>query len=217
VGGATFARAALEAICTQAGAGDVHDVVLATIGGALRRHLHAHMDLPPTSLLADATLRSSQGPARRGRANSACLALHTGVADPLERLRRIGADTRAASANARTYLGRRLALDALEFVPTVLLGPAGRAMQAQVNTSVARVQGPQAPLYFAGARLAHLFTMPALRGAVGVAHTVTYYRDEVTIGVAACRSVLPDPARYCALLNQAYGELIAWAGQQAAA
>ncbi|MES2125846.1 MAG: wax ester/triacylglycerol synthase domain-containing protein [Pseudomonadota bacterium] len=208
VGGATFARAALEALCARAGAGDVHDVVLSLIGGALRRHLRAHMDLPDTSLLAEVALRSAQGPGRRGRANSAGLALHTGVSDPLERLRRISAGTHAARGNARSYLGRRLALDALEFVPTVLLGVAGKALQASVNTSVARVQGPQAPLYFAGSRLAHLFTLPPLRGAVGLAHTVTYYCDEVTIGVSACRNVLPDTARYAAFLNQEFDELL---------
>lgn len=234
VTGATFELARLEALCgklrapdgsasgaaahvAMAHLADINDVTLAIVGGALRRYLHGRMDLPAVSLCADAPYSARAGQhggseTRRGAANTAVLALHTDIADPLARLRKIAEHTRAQRASPRAYLSRRLALDALDFVPTLLCGLYDRTVpqlgrSKAVNTVVHRVQGPAAPLYFAGAELLLQFGFVPLRAQAGIAHTVSHYHGLCTIGVTACRSVLPDAERYADCLRAACGEL----------
>lgn len=230
VTGATFELAQLEALCEKlrmpaarasvaaAQGPDINDVTLAIVGGALRRYLHGKMDLPAISMCADAPYsaragRDGDSTARRGAANSAVLALHTEIADPLLRLRKIAANTLAQRASPRAYLSRRLTLDALEFVPSLLCGLYDRSVpqlgrSKAVNTVVHRVQGPAAPLYFAGAELVLLFGFAPLRAQAGIAHTVSHYHGQCTIGVTACRSVLPDAERYADCLRAACADLV---------
>jgi len=113
-------------------------------------------------------------------------------------------------------MGRKLVADAMQFVPAPVLGTVGDLAQwlrlgsrlaPIVNTSIASVRGPDVPLYFAGAPLVGYYGLSVIHDLAGLAHIVGQYHGAVTIGVTACRAMLPDPGRYAACLYEAYDEL----------
>jgi diacylglycerol O-acyltransferase len=220
VEGVRFELAEVERLRDRVPAAAVLDVALTVIGGGLRRYLDSHVELPTTSLVAEVpTISRSAMPvyASRTLAEAAIMSLHTDTESERERLLRIVEDTRPRRADVEKYLGRRLMLDAVEFVPDALLGVTIDMVQRArlfgrlgplVNTTVGSVRGPDAPLYLAGARLVAYFGLPALSEMSGLAHLVGYYHGSLTIGVTACRSMMPDPARYALCLQQAYRSLV---------
>jgi hypothetical protein len=154
--------------------------------------------------------------ASRTPAEAAVLSLHSDVETERERFQLIVEEMRPRRFDVEKYLGRRLMLDAVEFLPDLLLGAASDVVQRVrlmgrlgplINTTVSSVRGPDAPLYLAGAKLVAYYGLPSLSDMSGLGHLVGYYHGAVTIGVVACRSMMPDPARYADCLRQAYRSL----------
>jgi hypothetical protein len=59
----------------------------------------------------------------------------------------------------------------------------------------------------AGATLVGYYGFPPVHDLAGLAHTIGYYNGGMSIGVAACRTMLPDPGRYAQCLRDAFAEL----------
>jgi WS/DGAT/MGAT family acyltransferase len=224
VEGVRFDLAAIERIRDAVPHATVNDVALALIGGALRRYLEGRLDLPAASLVAQAPTTSRSETrifGARSFADSALVTLATDVDDPLERLRRIVAATREQNAHFSVFLGRRMLLDALELVPDAVIGTLGEGAQRMrlgsriapiANTTVESVRGPDVPLFLAGARLIGFYGLASVHDLAGLAHIVGYFGSDVTISVTACRTMLPDPARYAQALRDAYDDLARAAG-----
>jgi diacylglycerol O-acyltransferase / wax synthase len=149
-------------------------------------------------------------------ADSAIMSLHTDCEDAALRLRRIAAGTHRLAAESGAASGRRLVLDLMEFVPALTLGMAGEAAQRVrlgslfspiANTTITSLRGPDVPLYMAGATLVGYYGFPPVHDLAGLAHAIGYYNGTMTISVAACRAMLPDPARYAQCLRDAFVEL----------
>ena len=112
--------------------------------------------------------------------------LPIGVSDPVLRLRLIAKDTAQRKARSRPSLG---------MVPH--RGIAGRAFlklvaRQRVNVTSADIPGPEAPLYFAGARLLEVFPMVQLIGKVSLAVGAMSYAGQFNIMVVADRDAYPD-------------------------
>jgi WS/DGAT/MGAT family acyltransferase len=199
--------------------GTVNDVAIAVIAGALHRYLGARFEAPASDLVAEAPIASrsaTQVFGVRTFVDSAIMPLHADVEDPLERLRDIVAETSRRKARQSMRPPRRLALEAMELVPTLVIGIAsdlaqrarlGSRVAPIVNTTISSIRGPDVPLYLAGAKLVGYYGFSVVHDLAGLAHVVGYCNGEMTIGVAACRSMLPDPARYAQFLRDAYAEL----------
>ncbi len=197
----------------------VDDVAITVIGGALAKYLDARLEPPVGSLIADAPIgRGPEARSRPGRtlAESAVMPIFSDVEDPAMRLARVAGTARRLHADGTARAGRRLVVDALQFVPTpalAVLGDLAREVRLGsrvapiVNTSIASVRGPDVPLYFAGAPLVGYYGLSVVHDLAGLAHVIGRYHGTVTIGVTACRAMLPDPARYAAYLYEAYDEL----------
>jgi len=197
----------------------VNDVALALISGALRGYLEGRLEMPRAALVAEAPMASRSETrifGTRTFADSAIASLHSDVDDPAERLGRIVAETRLQNTRFQSFLGRRMLLDALEFVPDAILGLMGEGAQRirlgsrlapMANTSIESVRGPDVPLYMAGARLSGFYGLAAVHDLAGLGHIIGYYGGTMTISVTACRTMLPDPARYAQCLRDAYDEL----------
>jgi hypothetical protein len=199
----------------------VEDVAITVIGGALYRYLDAHLEAPAASLVAEVPVghrTDSRGEPGKAFAESAVMSIFSDVEDPEERLARIVAARERLRADATGRLGRRLVVDLAQFLPAPVLGAAGELAQSMrlgsriapiANLSIASVRGPGVPLYFAGAPLVAYYGFSVIHDLAGIAHVVGQYHGAVTIGITACRAMLPDPGRYVACLHEAYDELAA--------
>jgi diacylglycerol O-acyltransferase / wax synthase len=198
----------------------INDVALAYVGGALRRYLEGHGELPEETLVAacpasirDASQQGEGGNRLFGRLQS----LETVSADPRERLVSIVAESAAFRDNSDSSSSSRL-MDLVGLVPTTLLGLTVKAATAMpfsgptiANTTVSNVPGPAAPIYFAGARLVRVTGLGPLIGGMNLFHVIASYNGTVSMGVTADRDALPDPANYADCMQAAFDDLLATA------
>ncbi|HZR81881.1 MAG TPA: wax ester/triacylglycerol synthase family O-acyltransferase [Candidatus Binatia bacterium] len=223
IDGRVFELAEVRAMKKAVAGATVNDVVLATVGGAMRRYLASNDELPEESLVAMApiSVRTEDEKGTQGnRVTAMAVALGTQVEDPLERLRVVheGAVQSKALTNA---IGARLMTDYTNFVPSSVAGLAARLysrfalanrMRPMFNTVVTNVPGPQVPLYAYGARLVAQYGMGPILDGMGLIHPVFSYCGKVTIAVTSCRALMPDPAFYADCLQASFEELRAASG-----
>jgi WS/DGAT/MGAT family acyltransferase len=197
----------------------VNDVILAICGGALRSYLDHHGELPPESLVAMApiSVRSDEEEGTAGnRISAMAVTIHSDVADPLERLRKVHAATDASKATAEA-VGARTMTDMTQFVPGSLAGLAARLytrlglanrIRPFLNTVITNVPGPQVPLYFTGARMVALYGLGPVMDGMGLIHPVFSYSGRISISITACRDLLPDPEFYAECLQASFDALV---------
>ena len=199
----------------------INDVALAYVGGALRKYLNRHDELPDQTLVAacpislrDTGDTGSGGNMLFGRLQQ----LETTTADPLDRLAIIAEATAAFRATSDRSTNTQL-LDLVGTVPTALLGATVKAARVLpfsaptiANTTVTNVRGPNEPLYFHGARLLRVTGLGPLIGGLNLFHVVASYNGTFSIGATADRNALPDPATYAECMETAFQELLAATG-----
>ena len=199
----------------------VNDVALAYVGGALRRYLNGHGELPDESLVAACpiSLREASDESNRGNVLFGRLqTLGTDIADPLERLAAIA----EASAGSRSGLDQSIRtqlVDLIGTVPTSLVGMTAKAASVLpfsgptiANTTVTNVPGPTEPIFFSGARLVRAAGLGPLVAGLNLIHVVASYNGTLSISATADRDALPDPATYAECMERAFQELLAGAG-----
>jgi len=198
----------------------VNDLFLAIVGGALRTYLASKNELPDASMVAmvPLTLRGAdKGGDRGNQVGFTAMPVHTGIADPLERLREIhrGAQTAKQVTDA---LGKELARDLLEHLPNVVTHNLLRNVKLPgVGLIVSNVRGPDVPLYMAGARLVNYAPISIAVDGMGLNVTGFSYAGTMWICAVSCRDMLPDPAYFAECLNQAFAELKQAAAESGAA
>ena len=199
----------------------VNDVALAYVGGALRKYLNAHGELPDESLVAacpislrEAGDESSRGNMLFGRLQT----LGTDIADPLERLAAI-AEASAGSRSGSDQSIRTQLVDLIGTVPTSLVGMTAKAASVLpfsgptiANTTVTNVPGPTEPIFFSGARIVRAAGLGPLVAGLNLIHVVASYNGTLSISATADRDALPDPATYAECMERAFQELLAGAG-----
>src|SRR5438067_1611964 len=199
----------------------VNDVVLATVGGGLRRYLQRRGELPDKSLIATVpiSVRPPEGEedtsVGANRVSAMFTSLATDVEDPVERLRKIHEVTKGAKEE-HNAVGADMLQSLTEFAAPRLFGLAMRfysnmklADRGPVihNLASSNVPGAPFPLYFAGAKLVSLFPMgPVMEGA-GLNITVISYMDDIDIGLMVCRESVPDVWDMAADIEESLAEL----------
>jgi len=199
----------------------VNDVALAYVGGALRRYLAGHDELPEESLVAACPISLREAGDTSGKGNMLAgrlQTLATDIADPLERLAAI-AESTAQSRSEAEQTTRTQMLELVATLPTALLGVTAKAASVLpfsgptvANTTVTNVPGPTQPIYFRGARLLRAAGLGPLIGGLNLCHVVASYNGILSISATADRDALPDPARYAQCMDEAFEELLAAAG-----
>ena len=179
----------------------VNDVVLALCSGALRRYLQQNGELPEASLVAMVPVSVHEKSEREGvnRVSGMFTTLASDVADPVERLRAIAAQTVVAKEHHNTISASMLQ-DWAQFAPANTLGLAVRLAarmrlmdRAPVihNLVISNVPGPPVPMYFAGAEVVGFYPFgPVFHGA-GLNITVVSNNGHLDVGVIACRELAP--------------------------
>ena len=84
-----------------------------------------------------------------------------------------------------------------------------RFVPSAVNLIVSNVQGPTSLLRVADRRVESIYSVgPVLEG-IGLNITAWSYLDELSIGVLACRAMVPEPSRIALGMRDALDDLVA--------
>ncbi len=202
----------------------VHDAVLAVCGGALRRYLDGHDELPATSLVALTPLSVRPGADSDPAHGLSWLrvALATELDDPVQRLRAICAQSSGPAAVGPAVGAREQSAVAPQG-PAAMLSRAARLVtRTQAGggaplaaCSITNVSGPQAPLYLCGARMSYWSAMLPISDGMGLAFAVTSYDGRIVISPTSCRELMPDPEAFAQCLRDSFQELLALAAVEA--
>jgi WS/DGAT/MGAT family acyltransferase len=206
----------VKAVAAAHGA-KVNDVVLALCSGALRRYLKHHGGLPAEPLVAAVpiSLRAPGNAEYTTQATMARVSLASDIANPARRLHAI----RNAASAAKSTTGRAKAILPTDFpsfgMPWLLHGLAsiyGRRQVAELipplaNIVISNVAGPQAPMYFAGARVMRHWPLSIVTHGLGVNITVESSAGAMGFGITAASSLVPDPRRIAEYVVAAHEEL----------
>jgi WS/DGAT/MGAT family acyltransferase len=217
--GAEFDLVDIKTIRTAYPEAKVNDVILATVGGGIRRYLAAKDKLPKESLIAVVPINARTGadaPSKAGGGNkitAMTTPLHTQMAHPVERLKAIVRSTRRSKA-ARDGLGARLMMDLAQHAPASVLALASRFIAQGVadgrlmaNLVVSNVPGPQAPLYFCGARMIAMHAMAPVGDGMGLFIATPSYNGKVAVCLTSTREIIPDTPFFIGCLRQSFNEL----------
>lgn len=218
VEGRSFSLDDIRTIRKGVSGATVNDVVLTLCGGALRRYLEAHGELPEESLVAMApiSVRPEEEKGSAGNQISAMsVTLFSDIADPVERLIKVHEGTQESKAMAEA-VGARTMTDVTQFMPGMLSGLAARLytrlglanrIQPFLNTVITNVPGPQIPLYFTGARMVALHGMGPVMDGMGLIHPVFSCSGKISVAITACRKQMPDPEFYAECLQASFDDL----------
>lgn len=196
----------------------VNDVILAVVGGALRKYLGDKGELPGESLTAMApiSVRGEGEKAALGNLVSAMVVpLGTQIADPLERLRFVH-EAAVNSKEMTNAVGARTLSDYSQLVPAGLAGLAARlytrvgaanAHAPVYNTVVTNVPGSRVPMYFCGAKMLAMYGTAPVFDSMGLINPIYSYGDGIAISFTCDRAMMPDPDAYADAIRHAFAEL----------
>jgi WS/DGAT/MGAT family acyltransferase len=207
----SFALARLKRAAGRAGV-SLNDLVLAMVGGSLRRYLMDLGQLPEAPLTAGVAVSTrAAGDDRVGNAASVILAtLGTASADPLARLEQVHRSS-AAAKQALQEVPRGAVvpytlLATAPFTLGLLSGTASR-LPPTFNTLVSNVPGIEEPRFLCGARLLHLYPVSIVQPGQALNFTCYSHAGQLNFGITACRDAVPRMQRIAVGLETALREL----------
>jgi len=214
----TVPFATLKQARARAPGSTIYDVALAAVGGALRRYLLKHDELPEGSLAAAVPIstRANEDVGAGGnQIDGTLVSLRTDVASDIERLAAISAATKdIRTVRVGVSAGQLSALS--EVVPGQLLGTGLRAAaelaaRAKIavagNCTVTNVPGPRVPLYFLGCKVLSCHGVGPIQDGMGLIHLVTSYCADFTVSIVADRDMMPDMTFYADCIREAFAGL----------
>jgi diacylglycerol O-acyltransferase / wax synthase len=218
VEGRSLPLADIKAIREASPGAKVNDVFLTVIGGAMRKYLEHHDELPEKTLTAMApiSVRSKDEKGDMGNQVAAMIApLGTQIADPLERLDFVHSQT--VNSKAMTdAIGARNMTEMSKVSPALFMA-LGAQLYTRLHladriappftTVVTNVPGPPVPIYSCGSRLESMMGLLCLTDGMGLGHVVQSYVKEATIAFTACRALMPDPEFYAQCIEDSFTEL----------
>jgi diacylglycerol O-acyltransferase len=195
----TWVRTSLDdvkAVKNELG-GTVNDVVLATVAGALGRHMRRRGDDLGDGVLRAMVPVSVRAESERGALGNRVAAmmapLPVAEEDPRLRLELISA-AMASIKRSGQAVGAQVLTNLSGFAPPTVMAQASRLISTQrfFNLVVTNVPGPQFPLYLMGRELIDIFPMvPLARGqALGVA--IMSYNGRMNYGLVGDYDALTD-------------------------
>ncbi len=196
---------AVKEVKRAAGA-TVNDVVLAVVGGALRRHLERTGELPDEPLVAFMPVSLRDGEVDAGEANLtsvAYVALATDEPDPRRRLERIAEAARAAK-DEHASVGPPALVDLTQLIGTPLGAVTGKLVTSTRlnerfrfwgNLVVSNIRGLSVPIYVAGSRVERLYPMGPITDGTALNITLLSLEDRFGVGVTAAGDAVAEPDR----------------------
>jgi WS/DGAT/MGAT family acyltransferase len=191
-----------KAIRTTVPGSTINDVVLTVCGGALRRYLRQHGELPDESLIAwvpinARTSSKAESHSPGNNVTSMTVPIYTDVGNDVDRLGCIYEATQL-SKEAKAGVSARLMTDLSQHVPAATQVLAGRlvlraGMAARTcNLFISNIPGPQLPLYMNGAQQVGAYGLAPLVNGMGLFIATPSYNGEITFNVTSTREIMPD-------------------------
>ena len=203
----------------------INDAVLAVCGGALRRYLATHDELPGPSLVAMAPLSirnadvTSGGPAGLSLMR---VPLGTEIEDPVRRLRTVHLHT-ANAQDIEQAVGAKELTDITKHAPAATLAMSARLLAGSslglgqrapfASCTVTNVPGPAIPLYLNGARMTYFSAIMPISDGMGLVFAVTSYDGRIIISPTSCREQIPDPEFFALCIRESFQEYLAHAAK----
>jgi diacylglycerol O-acyltransferase / wax synthase len=189
--------------------GTIHDVVIATITGAVARYLRAHHVNPSTLDFRAAVPVSLRSGTRRQGVGEWHIDLPVWEADPVRRLERVRELT-AALGKSSPPLGAAALAGEARWIGSRLLALGARAISDRraEHLRLVNVPGAQLPLFFAGARMAEAYGMVPLGDEAGLGVGVLSYEGKLCIGLNADFDRVADLALFREAVAESFAELL---------
>jgi diacylglycerol O-acyltransferase / wax synthase len=201
--------ARLRAVAARSDA-TVNDVLLALVGGALRRYLLDMEALPEHTLLGSVPMALPRPDGQPGNAVAGFVCpLGTHLANPRERIALVSRVTRRAKAEMSRMSHTALDQLALLGISPLLLGQMLGVLPKLppiFNLVVSNVVLSKTPLYLMGARLEAMYPVSFLFDGYGLNVTLVGYCDQVAVGFLGCRNALPRLQRLAIYTAEALEE-----------
>ena len=211
----------VKAIKNELG-GTVNDVVLATIAGALGKHLRRrgqNTDGLELKAMVPVSVRADVERGALGNRVAAIMApLPVWCQDPVARLDIVREELKGLKSGGQA-VGAQVLTQLSGFAPATVMDQASRVMARQrfFNLVVTNVPGPQIPLYLAGKRMIDTFPMVPLakNQALGVA--LLSYAGRINFGLVGDYDLMWDLDDFTEDVRESLAELAAEAGVELAA
>ncbi len=208
-------------------AAKVNDVVLAVCAGGLRRYLEANEELPEQDLstLLPVYVRDPEaGAGSRPEVEWERIMLGVNIADPVQRLAFIRAQTASSALMARA-IGARELTDIGTHAPAATLAITGKMLGRALlgagrraplaNCAITNVPGPSVPIYLNGARMTYFSAIMPINDGLGLVFAVTSYDGKIIVSPTSCREQMPDPEVFAQCLRDCFQEYLALARERA--
>ncbi|MEJ2531377.1 MAG: wax ester/triacylglycerol synthase family O-acyltransferase [Halioglobus sp.] len=196
--------------------GTFNDAVLVICGGALRKYLQNHAELPEESLKAmvPVSVRAEGDVDSSNAVASISADLGTNIQDPARRFAAVKASTEAGKALfANMSPGEAQLFSLLLQTPGLLLMPLGLISRLPpFNTVISNVPGIRETMYWNGARLDGSYPASIVMDGVAMNITLSTYDQNVDFGIIACRRSMPHVQRIIDYMEDALAELEEAAG-----
>jgi diacylglycerol O-acyltransferase len=197
----------------------VNDAAITIVGGALRKYLQAHDELPEHSLaaMAPVNVRSDKDKTGGNIVATMTVQVRSDVADPLERLHAVH-ESSSKAKELTNAIGAKTMTDYSQFIPATLTAQAARLagrwglmnrMSPQFNCVITNVPGPPIPLYNTGAKMVANYGTGPVQDGLGLFHVISSYCGQFVISATSCRVMMPDPGFYRECLQASFDELLA--------
>ena len=203
----------VKAIKNELG-GTVNDVVLATIAGALGKHLRRrgqNTDGLELKAMVPVSVRADVERGALGNRVAAMMApLPVWCQDPVARLDIVREELKGLKSGGQA-VGAQVLTQLSGFAPATVMGQASRVMSRQrfFNLVITNVPGPQIPLYLAGKRMIDTFPMVPLakNQALGVA--LLSYAGRINFGLVGDYDLMQDLDEFTEDVRESLAELAA--------
>ena len=197
--------------------GTVNDVMLATVTGALSRHLRRRgvdTDGMELKAMVPVSVRAEEARGALGNQVAAMMApLPVGLEDPVARMEHIS-DSMAHLKSGGQAVGAQVLTELTGFAPPNIMSQASRviARQRMFNLVVTNVPGPQFPLYMMGHKLEGLFPMVPLAPNQALGIAIMSYDGTINFGLVGDFDLMSDLDELAGDLQASLGELAEAAG-----
>lgn len=194
----------------------INDLLLAIVGGGVRRYLAIQADVPDDSLTAIApiNLRQFEDSGEGSNVVSAMLLpLRQDIGDPVERLAAIHEASLRAKRDEVMDVNRRF-MGVVTGMPApvlnTLLGAASKlahlGRSSFASTIVSNVRSYARTRTFGGAEVKFTFGIGLLGPGIGSLHACTVYAGNMHIGLTCSPDAIPDTREYLECIEDCFAE-----------
>jgi diacylglycerol O-acyltransferase len=198
----------------------INDAVLAVCGGALRRYLRTHDELPGPSLIsiAPVSIRNADSSTASPPGISLLrVPIGTEIEDPIRRLRSIHRHT-SSRDEIEQAVGAKELTDVTKHAPAATLALTARLLADSAigmgegaplaSCTITNVPGPAIPLYLNGARMTFFSAIMPISDGMGLVFAVTSYDGKIIISPTSCREQIPDPEFFALCVRESFQEYL---------